>query len=248
MFKLLALLPLLAPTAGGVLFSSPKIHEGTYNEEHYEIVSGVLTSVKDEYLDATELRIYGSEFDDNAITSISDNAFDSMTNLQSIMISKEVTLTSADFLPNTVKNLYFTGKTEEFSLNNLSEEVVVHYEACDEGFISKWHAEIREYNDTTVSICDTVSKAQYNEFAELYSNLSYTGDFETVKLYPDTEEFNIGESMKKLADIYSPSSDSKNTEKTMTQSSMIVLILIIAAIGMTSIGLFYVLKDKKVIS
>lgn len=248
MIKSLGLFPMLLSLAPGVSFVSPKLNEGSYNSDHYEIVDGVLTSVLPEYIDATSIRIYGPEFDDTAINSIADDAFTSMSSLNSIMISKEVSLTSADFLPNSVKTIYFTGKIEEFSLTNLPQDITVHYEACDEGFICKWHDEVREYNDVSVSICDTVSKATYQEFASLYSNLSSTGDFETVKLYPDTEEFNIGESMKKLADMYSPSSDSKNNQKTMSQSSMIVLILVIAAIGMTSIGLFYVLKDKKVIS
>ena len=194
----------------------------------------VLTSVNDKT--AQEVRIYKT----NEVTTIADGAFDDCT-FESIMISKTVRVVNDEF-PVSTKTIYFTGsETEmEFSVPNTSS---VTYYACDEGFMNYWDTYIRPEIDD--SICN-VTKDNYQKMKELYTHLS-AYDMEIINKTEDGTG-TIKDSIKFLDNHFSNSSGSRVKEKEISQSVMITLILVIAAFGMTSIGVFYILKDKKVIN
>ena len=124
-------------------------------------------------------------------------------------------------------------------------EAVYEY-ACDEGFLNYWKEFIRPNIDG--SICN-VEKANYLKMKQLYRSLDNTYEDSDLERVNKTEDGSgtIKDSVAFLDDYFSNSQKSQNVEKEISQSVMITLILIIASFGMTSIGLFYFLKDKNVI-
>ena len=197
------------------------------------VENGAVTGVEDK--NAMEVRIYK---EDNA-TSIADGAFDDCS-FTTIMISYTITEINEEF-PNTLKTIDFTGSKEQ-CLFAIPNDVVINYYACDEGFLNFWSEYIRP--GINGSICN-VTKSDYLTMKQLYSQLSET-DQNTV-LATDDGSGKIANSIKFLDDEFSSSNKSRTTDKEISQSVMITLILIIASFGMTSIGIFYILKDKKVI-
>ena len=124
---------------------------------------------------------------------------------------------------------------------------VVEY-ACDEGFLNYWNEFIRPNIDG--SICN-VNKEHYVKMKLLYSQLKNRNDYanvdsETVETTKDGTG-TIRDSIRFLDSYFGNSNKSQMGEKEISQSVMITLILIIASFGMTSIGLFYFLKDRNVI-
>ena len=90
-----------------------------------------------------------------------------------------------------------------------------------------------------------MTKENYRQMKMLYSQLSeYDRD---IVVNTDDGGSKIANGISFLDSHFSGSSQSGTKEKEISQSVMITLILIIASFGMTSIGLFYILKDKKVI-
>ena len=80
----------------------------------------------------------------------------------------------------------------------------------------------------------------------LYFNLGFIDASKVLEV--EDGSATIAESISFLDEYFNQINKSQSRTKEISQSVMITLILIIAAFGMTSIGLFYVLKDKKVIS
>ena len=193
----------------------------------------VLSSVNDKT--ATYVRIYSS----SEATSISEHAFDECS-FTTLMISNSVRTINAEF-PNTLTLIEYSGALDDISFavpNNIS---VKEY-ACDEGFLNYWHEYIRPNFDG--SICH-VQKQHYVRMKTLYSQLD-NGDAETI-LNTQDGTGTIKDSIAYLDSYFGNPNRSQMTEKEISQSVMITLILIIASFGMTSIGLFYFLKDKNVI-
>lgn len=193
----------------------------------------VLTSVNDK--SAQEVRIYKQA----EVYTIADGAFDDCV-FESIMISNTVKAINDQF-PTSTLIVNFTGSVEEKEFD-VPEKITVNYYACDEGFLNYWETYIRP--DITGSICN-VSEENYTKMKELYSRLNET-DKETVNQTEDGTG-TIKDGIKFLDNHFSNSNNSRVKEKEISQSVMITLILVVAAFGMTSIGIFYILKDKKVI-
>ena len=192
----------------------------------------VLTSVNDK--SASEVRIYANE----EVTSIADGAFDDCS-FSSIMISYTVREVNATFPDNIVIN--YTKSFDDIAFEIPANAVVNEY-ACDEGFLMFWGEYIRPQIDGT--ICN-VEKANYQKMKLLYSHLS-DYDKEVVENTNDGDG-KILNSIKFLDKTFSNSSGSQNKEKEIPQTVMLTLILAISSFGMTSIGVFYLLKDKKYI-
>ena len=206
----------------------------------------VITSVKDEYIGKDELRIYGKDFDDNNtyVKEVAVNAFDLCT-YTSIMISKDV----ETFGPSLDdKIVYYTGTGDEFEVfasNNSIDTTKLrscYYQACDEGFIRFWNSEI----ETLESICDILTdKPLLNKMFRLYDQLEITLDKKVVDEY-ETQDSTIKELVKYIESLVDPDPEpAKKSE--LSQNTMMTFILAIAGIGMTSITIFYLLKDKKII-
>ena len=225
----------------GLLLTSLAITAWYYPQEcstNITVEDHVLTTVNDK--SASYVRIYG----ESGATSIGEHAFDDCT-FKCLMISNKVRENHATF-PNTLETLEYTGAKSDISFAIPDNVEVVEY-ACDEGFLNFWSEYIRPNIDG--SICN-VTKQNYVKMKSLYNNLNRYDyavyDFEKVNETPDGTG-TIKDSVAFLDNYFGNSNKSKMTEKEISQSVMITLILIIASFGMTSIGLFYFLKDKKVI-
>ena len=203
--------------------------------EDFVVDNGVLVSVNDKT--NYSLRIYAEK----NVTSIAEHAFDDC-HFVTMMISTTVTEINATF-PTELTTIEFTGSREDISFAIPEGITVVEY-ADDEGFINYWKEYIRP--NINGSICN-VSKEHYLKMKSLYNNLGeYAGDLESVNETVDGTG-TIKDSVAFLDNYFSGSNKSQISEKEISQSLMITLILIIASFGMTSIGLFYFLKDRKVI-
>lgn len=195
----------------------------------------VLTAVNDK--DSQYIRVYA----ESGATSIGEHAFDDCK-FEYLMVSNKIRENAATF-PDTLKTFEYTGAAADINFD-LPEDVTVIEYACDEGFLNYWNEFIRPNIDG--SICN-VNKEHYVKMKSLYSNLDrWAYDLETVNTTHDGTG-TIKDSIKFLDNYFGNSNKSRMTEKEISQSVMITLILIIASFGMTSIGLFYFLKDKKVI-
>ena len=183
-----------------------------------------------------EVRIYRK----SGATSISDGAFDGCT-FKSIMISDAIREINDEF-PNSLVTILYTGALEDINFN-IPAGISVECYARDEGFLNYWVSYIRpNLND---SICN-VTKEHYLTMKNLYFNLGFIDASKVLEV--EDGSATIAESISFLDEYFNQINKSQSRTKEISQSVMITLILIIAAFGMTSIGLFYVLKDKKVIS
>lgn len=201
--------------------------------------------VKEEYQNSEELRVYGEEFSSYNIVSIDGTAFNSCSNLKALMVSysiKEVLNLSAT---SSFKDIYYTGNESTLNDSGITFDSAfnIHYEAFDEGFIYKWNNEVRPTSES--NLCD-ISESLYLEIKSLYELLD-EDDKSVVDSYVDKAGATIKDSLKTLKDHFSPKPHPEE-RKEPSQKTMITLILIIAAFGMTVIGAFYLLKDKKIIN
>lgn len=219
---------------GGIGLSNTTPLPPDYSTD-FIVENGVLVGVQNEAKSSyNQFRIYSN----SGITSVAADAFDGCT-VNSIMISDTV----QNFYPvlneGTVVNLTKEKSAYNFDLPN---NLVINEYACDEGFINYWDLYIR--NNVDQSICN-VSREHYVKIKNLYSNLS-NGDKLTVNHISDGTG-TIEDSLKYL-DGHFNSSPSQKTSREIPKTVMITVILVIASFGMTAIGIFYVLKDKKVIN
>ena len=240
MIKTLLALALLASPL--LINNAPKaqlVNDGLIvkqNERGNYTLTGV-SSVNSE-----EIRIYYNE--SKIIDEISDTAFTTCTQLNSLMISKCVLYVNDAAFIDSISTVNYTGSQEQFEALNITKEFAnTNYYACDEGFINYWNEKVR--TSAEVSICD-MSKSDFQALYALYSNLSLT-DRKTVDESKDIANEKIGESMAVLINQFKTpqSSQPKNEWK---QSGAITFIIIVSVIGMTSICIFFLLKTKQIIS
>ena len=213
------------------------------NAEVNERGNYTVTSVKDDYLAASNIRIY--KFDENPIDEIADTAFVGTT-FDSVVISKDIThINNAVFENATnIVNIYYTGSLEEFALLNLSFDVNhVYPYSVDEGFINYWNSNIRTNKD--INICN-ITRDQYNQTMILYNDLIKT-DVDVVNNYVDAAGYKISDSIKELIRVFSDIPSPKKKDE-WNQTGAITLIIVIAVIGTTAITIFYLLKTKNYIS
>ena len=115
-------------------------------------------------------------------------------------------------------------------------------------FISYWKEDFRkDETGEIIPICD-ITYASYTEMYSRYVVLS-NEDREIVNKTPDYEEgYTIEDSVKELIRIHSNHTGTKESEKrTLNQSSTIIIIVVIAVFGMSTICVFFVLKNSKII-
>lgn len=213
------------------------------NTEVNERGNYTVTSVKDDYLAASNIRIY--KFDENPIDEIADTAFVG-TAFDSVVISKDIThINNAVFENATnIVNIYYTGSLEEFALLNLSFDANhVYPYSVDEGFINYWNSNIRTNKD--INICN-ITRDQYNQTMTLYNDLIKT-DVDVVNNYVDAAGYKISDSIKELIRVFSDIPSPKKKDE-WNQTGAITLIIVIAVIGTTAITIFYLLKTKNYIS
>ena len=218
------------------LLSAPIKLAGTFSTD-LTIDNHILTSVNDKT--ATHIRIYKTD----DVTTISEHAFDDCV-FTDIMISSTVREVEATFPANVTIN--YAGALTDINFD-IPADVTVNEYAYDEGFINYWNEFIRP--NINGNICE-VEKDHYLKMRELYrivEKSNFPTDKETIDSTPDGTG-TIKDSIAFLDSHFASSNKSQVKEKEISQSTMITLVLIIASFGMTSIGVFYFLKDKNVIN
>lgn len=236
---LLALTLLASPLLINNTLKASLVNDGLIVEQN-ERGNYTLTGVSS--VNSEEIRIYYNE--SKIIDEISDTAFTTCTQLNSLMISKCVLYVNDAAFIDSISTVNYTGSQEQFEALNITKEFAnINYYACDEGFINYWNEKVR--TSAEVSICD-MSKSDFQALYALYSNLSLT-DRKTVDETKDIANERIGESMAVLINQFKTpqSSQPKNEWK---QSGAITFIIIVSVIGMTSICVFFLLKTKQIIS
>ena len=218
------------------LITSPFWGVTTDYSEKFTVEDHVLVSVEEE--NHPYLRIYAYR----EVTTIAEHAFDNH-NFADIMISNTVRTVYATF-PEHV-HIAYTGALDDINFD-IPEDATVSEYAYDEGFLNYWREYIRPNFDG--SICN-VKKEHYLKMKSLYKNLEHSFVTKDLNIVNSTDDGTgtIKDSIAYLDSYFGTSNKSQMTEKEISQSVMITLILIIASFGMTSIGLFYFLKDRKVI-
>ena len=111
-------------------------------------------------------------------------------------------------------------------------------------FISYWNNEFRV---TWPAVCD-ITKEGYMEMYSRYELLSRE-DKRLVNEAPDIEEgVTIGQVIKTLTQKYYPNnSKTKNEKKKLDQSAIIIIAVVVALVGATSISILFILRNQKVI-
>lgn len=128
------------------------------------------------------------------------------------------------------------------------QEKLVKKSAESNDFLSYWMDDFRkDDNGQIIPICDIT----YNSYREMYGKyiLLSNDDRKTVNLTPDYEEgYTIEDSIKELIRIHGSHHNTKPAERrTLNQSSTIIIIVVIAVFGMSTICVFFVLKNNNII-
>ena len=199
-----------------------------------------ITGITDTSL--TNLRVYGESSDNKIVDEIDHNAFTSLSNLDSIMISKDIDLIYSDSLDfSNLDYLYYTGSIGEWNSNNIQSSAVIYDYAFDEGFINYWNLYVRPTKDE--SICN-IGEAKYKELLNRYNALP-TEDYHRVNEYEDLAGETIEESMEYLDEFFNPKEKPKSEE--LPKDLTLILIICISVFGMSMIAIFYLLKKKDII-
>ena len=133
-------------------------------------------------------------------------------------------------------------KTEEI------HEIYIKRSAESDDFLTYWKEDFRKDNEgEIIPICD-ITYTRYKEMYSRYVELS-TSDKNVVDSTPDYEQgYTIKDSIKELIRIHSNKGDNRSSDKrVLNQSSTIIIIVVIAVFGMSTICVFFVLKNNKII-
>lgn len=137
-------------------------------------------------------------------------------------------------------------------VSNQNNEVLpvksIRRSAESDNFLSYWRDDFRKDDKgEIIAICDIT----YNSYREMYDKyvLLTNDDRKTVNSTPDYEEgYTIEDSIKELIRIHANHTNTKQAERrTLDQSSTIIIIVAIAVFGMSTICVFFVLKNNKII-
>lgn len=129
----------------------------------------------------------------------------------------------------------------------ISHQISVKSTESDE-FLSYWREDFRkDEKGEIIPVCDIT----YLSFKDMYSRYSLL-DEESKKIInstPDYEEgYTIRNSIDTLIDRFKATQQVNNSNKrTLDQSSSIIVIVVIAVFGMSTICVFFVLKNGNII-
>lgn len=224
----------------GNSFSSVHAESGTFILSILGEGKASIVGVKDDHKSDPHFRVY-SEIDGYKVTTIESDAFVGCTNLSSVMLSKSLVSIQDDTLLSDDLFIYYTGSLEEFDALNFDTEATVYPYSFDEGFINLWTD-----NVTSTSVCD-ITESTYLLLNSYYSALGVSD-----RLVVDAYEFDlvghytIKQGMEELQNLYNVKPVSQN--KDLSQNTTIIVVVVIAIIGMTSICVFYSFKESDLIS
>ena len=138
--------------------------------------------------------------------------------------------------------LTFGSFSNNFSNNNpVLQEKVPNRSAESDSFLTYWKEDFRkDDNGQIIPICD-ITYASYTVMYGKYVELS-SSDREIVNNTPDYEEgYLIKDSIKQLISIHSNHTNPKSNERqTLNQQTTIIIIVVVAVFGMSTICVFFV--------
>lgn len=200
-----------------------------------------IIGVNEAYKDELEFRIYAT-IDGKSVTTIGENAFVGCNYVQSVMISRSIIHINTNFLTSSSIVILYTGSLIEFNEIGYQTEARVYPYAYDEGFINLWNDTVDPH-----AVCDT-SENEYRLLNMFYNDLGVMDRLSVdAYVFDESGPYTIKDGMNELKNLYEkvqPSSRSKDA----SQSATIVVVVVIAIIGMTSICVFYSFKDNELIS
>lgn len=246
-FPVLSILTIYGLSLFNPSFNVVKAEENPYTSDFvYELKEDdtyLIKEVREESIDKTNLRLYGT-YNDVAVSEISSNLFNGCNSLTKVMVSSTFTSLPSGLLElDTVTTIEYTGSLEQFNgLNYQTNKTVIEY-SCDEGFINYWNTYIRP--TPTSSICD-ITEDTYNDLIAKYEVLN-SYDEAIVNNYVDLGGEKISDSIEYLEVLFSPAQPS-NKKTEISKSVTLSIIIGVAIFGMTSIAIFYLLMKKNIIS
>ena len=239
MFKSLALFPLLFTSALGNQESSKN---PAFNLEINERGNYTIVSVKSDYASNKEIKTYYDQ--ECLIDEISDDAFVSCTNLQTLVLSYSITHISNNAFIDSIKTVKYTGSAEQYAQLGITKGFDnISYYSSDEGFINYWNLNIRPNADS--NICN-ITNETFRTAYTLYCELTIT-ERDIVNTSLDKAGEKIGSSMKVLINQFNVNPQPSNKGTTWNQKGALSFIIVVAVIGMTSICVFYLMKTKQII-
>ena len=207
----------------------------------------IIESINDNSLN--EYRLY-AKYDVNnethVISEINNNLFNNIDHEFVIMVSKDLNgLSNGLFNNPKLTKINFTGSMDEWNALNLNVTIDIHSYECDEGFINYWDDVVRPTSES--DIC-SMSKDEYLLLKEKYDNLN-SEDKTYVNAYIDKANQSVEDTMDYLSKYYSDENDNKgNARRNLPQEMTIGIIVSVAIFGMTTISIFYILKQQKIIN
>lgn len=134
-------------------------------------------------------------------------------------------------------------KNSGFAENSLQISYIYRSSHSDE-FIEYWN---NEFRSSDVPVCN-ITYESYLEMYEKYQALSKE-DREIVNAAPDIDEgYTIGQVIRTLVQKYYPNNSKGNSDKKkLNQSAIIIIAVVVALVGASSISILYILKNQKVI-
>lgn len=239
--KLLAL-PILSAS---FMVSAPKTQKQVSSNDTYftyellEDGTYKVTGVSDSHLQDKELRIYATT-DNFEITEIGANAFDGATNLESLMITRNVVKIAEGALSNSYI-INYTGSSEEWDeIGYVGVSGLVNY-GLDEGFINLWNDTIK-----ITSVCD-IDETTYRLLNSKYLILGVDDRVEVDKYeFDQVHHYTIKDGMKTLSQKYDKKA-APEKGPTFDQNTTLIMVVVISLIGMTAMCVFYSFKDNNII-
>ena len=223
---------LIASLASLMLINNTVNYRQQFNDVLNSRNNYSVNSVNEAYLNETSLRLYS--YSDHRIDEVLNNTFinSSCTNL---MLSREVTYISDDVFNNSqIKILNYTGSEQQYNALGIT----YHFDKI----INFWNENIRLSEEDNICLID---KSVFAKVYSMYVKLS-EDDLAVVDAYVDKGNAKIKDSMKTLINHFSNGNNANQSEE-ISQTSALIFIIVVSIIGMTSICIFFLLKEKHII-
>ena len=141
----------------------------------------------------------------------------------------------------------FASKTTKNASNVVEKPQIARVlrSAQSDSFITYWNEEFRVENPKVCDITNEAFTPMYDRYISLNKEDRATVNSTVDALEPD---YTIGDIIKTLVSKYYPNNKkAKNEKKKLNQTSIIVIAVVVALVGATSISILFILKNQKVI-
>ena len=135
--------------------------------------------------------------------------------------------------------------------SNYSQNSIVIAEAVEEATVQQFlevYNAVRNAHQGKGGICET-TREEYEQIMEIYQKLS-ANNRENVKNMDDPieSEYKIGHMLEVLVSMYSSSrTNSGERKEKLTQSTAIIIVVVVSIVGMSAISTLFILKKDNLI-